>query len=180
MRKTTRMILSALFAALTALGAFLRIPTPGSAFTLQILFTGMAGCLLGRRWGAASQIIYVLLGIAGLPIFTGGGGLGALFCPTGGFLIGMITMAWTCGLVVEKHGSSFRTICLACGAGLAVLYLIGLPWMHLIMTVYHKDWTLTTTLVSGMVMFLPWDLLKIAVTALLCVRLRPIIHHTSL
>ena len=180
MRKTTLMILSALFAALTALGAFLRIPTFGSAFTLQILFTGMAGCLLGRRWGAVSQIIYVLLGIAGLPIFTGGGGLGALFCPTGGFLVGMIAMAWICGLVVEKRGGSFRTICLACGAGLAALYLIGLPWMHLIMTVYHKDWTLTTTLVSGMVMFLPWDLLKIAVTALLCVRLRPIIHHTSL
>ena len=78
MRKTTLMILSALFAALTALGAFLRIPTPVSSFTLQILFTGMAGCLLGRRWGAVSQLIYVLLGLAGLPIFTSGGGIAAL------------------------------------------------------------------------------------------------------
>ena len=180
MRKTTLMILSALFAALTALGAFLQIPTFGSAFTLQILFTGMAGCLLGRRWGAGSQLIYVLLGIAGLPIFTGGGGPGALIHPTGGFLIGMIAMAWVCGWITEKWGSSFRVACLACGAGLAALYLLGLPWMHLIMTMYHKSWTLRTTLVSGMLLFLPWDLVKIAVTALLCARLRPALYHTSL
>jgi len=178
MRKTTSLILSDLFAALTALGAYIRIPTPVSSFSLQILFTAMAGCLLGRRWGAASQIIYVLLGLAGLPVFTTGGGLPSLFHPTGGFLIGMIAMAWICGWVVERRGCGFWIICLACAAGLAALYAIGLPWMHLIMTVYHKDWTITTTLVSGMLLFLPWDILKIAVTALLCARLRPALYHT--
>lgn len=180
MRKTTLMILSALFAALTAVGAFVRIPTPASSFTLQILFTAMAGCLLGRRWGAASQLIYVLLGLTGLPVFTAGGGPGALLHPTGGFLFGMIAMAWVCGWVVERRGCGFGNICLACTAGLAVLYLIGLPWMHLIMTVYHKDWTIQTTLVSGMLLFLPWDILKLAVTALLCARLRPALYHSSL
>lgn len=180
MRKTTLMILSALFAALTALGAFLRIPTPVSSFTLQILFTGMAGCLLGRRWGAVSQLIYVLLGLAGLPIFTSGGGIAALLQPTGGFLIGMIAMAWICGLVVEKKGCTFGWICAACGAGLVLLYAIGLPWMHTMMTVYHKDWTLTNTLVSGMLLFLPWDILKVIVTALLCRKLQPILSRISL
>lgn len=180
MRKTTLMILSALFAALTAVGAYIRIPTPVSSFTLQVFFTATAGCLLGRRWGAGSQLIYLLLGLAGLPVFTSGGGPASLFHPTGGFLLGMIAMAWICGLVVERRGCSFRTVCLACCGGLLALYAIGLPWMHLIMTVYHDDWTVRNTLISGMLLFLPWDLLKIGMTALLCTRLYPALHHSSL
>ena len=67
------MLLTALFAALTAVGAFLRIPLGYSSFTLQVFFTCMAGVLLGPYWGAASQAVYVLLGLVGLPIFTEGG-----------------------------------------------------------------------------------------------------------
>ena len=55
------LLLSALFAALTAIGAFLRIPVGHSSFSLQFFFTCMAGLLLGPYWGAASQLIYVLL-----------------------------------------------------------------------------------------------------------------------
>ncbi len=173
MRKTTAMILSALFAALTAAGAFLRIPTPVSAVTLQIFFTAMAGVLLGRRWGAASQAVYVLLGLTGLPIFTAGGGLQTLLQPTGGFLVGLIPMAWVIGFVTERQGVTFGSVCLACAAGLLVLYAIGLPWLHLVMTVLlHKSWSISQTLLSGMVVFLPWDMGKILLTALLCPRLR--------
>ena len=59
--KTRTLILTALFAALTAIGAFLRIPTPISSFTLQVFFTSMAGVLLGAKYGALSQAIYVRL-----------------------------------------------------------------------------------------------------------------------
>ena len=90
MRKTTSMILAALFAALTAVGALIRIPTPVSSFTLQVLFTAMAGILLGKKWGAASQAVYVLLGLTGLPIFTSGGGPGAFLQPSGGFLVFLV------------------------------------------------------------------------------------------
>ena len=67
MSKTnTRMLLRcAVFAALTAVGAFIRIPFALSSITLQFFFTAMAGLVLGARWGAASQAIYVLLGLAG-------------------------------------------------------------------------------------------------------------------
>ena len=87
MHRTKSMILAALFAALTAVGAFLRIPTPVSSFTLQIMFTAMAGVLLGRKWGAVSQAVYVLLGLLGLPVFTNGGGLGVVLQPTFGFCL---------------------------------------------------------------------------------------------
>ena len=65
-RKTLMLVLTALFAALTAVGAFLRIPMVYSSVTLQYLFTAMAGLLLGRRGGALSQAVYVLLGLVGL------------------------------------------------------------------------------------------------------------------
>lgn len=180
MKKTKAMILAALFAALTAVGAFIKIPTPISSFTLQILFTSMAGVLLGWKWGAASQAVYVLLGLVGLPVFTSGGGLSAVFTPTFGFLLGMIPMAALIGWIVEKKGAGFRTICLACLAGLMVLYVIGLPYMHLILTVYlQKEWTIWQTVKGGMLIFLPWDLLKILVTALLCVKIYPALHRSS-
>ena len=178
MRKTTAMILSALFAALTAVGAFVRIPTPVSSFTLQILFTAMAGVLLGPKWGATSQAVYVLLGLVGLPIFTSGGGVGALLRPTGGFLFGMIAMAWVTGYAVKKYGCGFWKICLACTLGLLALYAVGLPYMHLILTVYlRQDWSVGQTVFSGMVLFLPWDALKTVVAALLCTRLYPVIYR---
>ena len=180
MRKTTLMLLSALFAALTAVGAWIRIPISPSAFTLQVLFTAIAGCLLGRRWGAASQAVYVLMGLVGLPVFTAGAGIAALFYPTGGFLIGMIAMAWVCGLLTERLGYGFLSLCLACGAGFLVLYAIGLPWMHLVMQVYHDDWTISTTLISGMLVFLPADALKLAAAAFLCAKIRPTLLRLSL
>ncbi len=172
MRKTTSMTLTALFAALTAAGALIRIPTPVAAFTLQIFFTGLAGCLLGSRWGAVSQSIYVLLGLLGLPIFTAGGGFGALIHPTGGFLPGMIAMAWVVGKLTRRNGYGFQSIFLANLAGLGALYAIGLPWMHIIMSIHHP-WSIFKTLTGGMLIFLPADLLKAVLVALLGVRLAP-------
>lgn len=99
-RKLTR---TALFAALTAAGAFIRIPLGYSSITLQFLCTAMAGCLLGPAYGAASQAVYVALGLIGLPIFTQGGGLSYLMQPTCGFLIGLIPTAWLIGLLTAKR-----------------------------------------------------------------------------
>lgn len=178
MKQTRSLILTALFAAMTAVGAFLRIPTPVSSVTLQVFFTAMAGVLLGARWGAASQAVYVLLGLVGLPVFTSGGGPGALLQPTGGFLVGMILMAWVVGKITRRWGFTFGTICLACGCGLAVLYAVGLPWMHLILTLWlDQPWTVRQTLWSGMLVCLPWDLVKILLTAALCSRIRPILSR---
>ena len=73
--KTRMMILAALFAALTAVGAFIRFPLGTMSVTLQFMFTAMAGVLLGAKWGAVSQAVYVVLGLVGLPVFTMVGGI---------------------------------------------------------------------------------------------------------
>ena len=72
--KVKDLILTALFAALTAIGAFLGFKFVLASITLQFLFTAMAGVLLGRRYGALSQAVYVLLGLVGVPIYAQGGG----------------------------------------------------------------------------------------------------------
>ena len=114
----------AVFAALTAVGAFIRIPFALSSITLQFFFTAMAGLVLGARWGAASQAIYVLLGLAGLPIFSAGGGAGYIFYPSFGFLLGLIPAAYVTGRLCGGCKRPAR-IALACAAGLGVLYLVG-------------------------------------------------------
>ena len=159
---------TALFAALTAAGAFIRIPLGYSSITLQFFFTAMAGCLLGPVWGPVSQAVYVALGLIGLPIFTQGGGLTYLLQPTCGFLIGLIPAAWVIGLLTARRPPHPIRTALACLAGLAVLYAVGLPYMAVILNQYMgKTMGFSAILWAGMLPFLPGDMLKIAVTAAL-------------
>ena len=113
---TRQLVRTALFAALTAVGAFLKIPLGPSAITLQFFFTAMAGCLLGSGCGALSQLIYVALGLLGLPVFTAGGGFSYVLHPTFGFLLGLIPAAWVIGRLARSTRSFWR-IALAALAG---------------------------------------------------------------
>ena len=170
------LVLTALFAALTAIGAFLKIPTPWSSFTLQTFFVCMAGILLGPKYGALSQFAYVALGLLGLPIFTEGGGIGYLLMPTCGFLLACVPAAAVSGLLTRRSLSRGR-IALACFAGYAVVYLIGLPYMALILNVYlGKGMDLSAILWAGMLPFLPWDTLKLIATVFLANRLAPMLR----
>ena len=166
------LILTALFAALTAAGAFLRVPVGDTSFTLQVLFTCMAGVLLGPRYGALSQLLYLALGLVGLPVFTAGGGPTYIFQPTFGFLLGLAPMALAVGLLTRRDPSP-RRIAGACLLGLAALYLVAMPYLWLILNVYLDRAVSPAALVSVyMLPFLPFDGLKIAAAALLCPRLR--------
>ena len=167
-----KLVYTALFAALTAAGAFLRIPLGVSSITLQFLFTAMAGVLLGAGGGALSQAVYVALGLLGLPIFTAGGGFGYVLQPTFGFLLGLIPAAAVIGAMTRRSSSPVR-IALACVVGLAVLYAIGVPYMALILNGYRgKGMSVSGLLWAGMLPFLPGDAIKIVITAVLCPLLR--------
>lgn len=170
--KTRTLILTALFTALTAVGALIRIPTPFSAITLQFFCTAAAGVLLGSRYGALSQLLYVLLGLAGLPIFAMGGGFGYVLQPSFGFTLGLIAAAWIIGAVTRQRCDAPHTA-MGCAAGLAAVYAMGLPYMAAILNGYMGlELTASQLLLAGMVPFLPADALKIALCALLFPRLR--------
>ena len=157
----------ALFAALTAVGAFIRIPLGYSSITLQTVFTAMAGCVLGPWYGALSQLVYVALGLVGLPIFTQGGGIGYLVQPTCGFLIGLIPAAWVIGRIAGRKPEP-KQIVPACLLGYGVLYAIGVPYMALILNTFlGKGMGFSAIMWAGMIPFLPGDMIKILCITLL-------------
>lgn len=157
----------ALFAALTAVGAFIRIPLGYSSITLQTFFTAMAGCVLGPWYGALSQLVYVALGLVGLPIFTQGGGIGYLMQSTCGFLIGLIPAAWVIGRIAGRKPEP-KQIVPACLLGYGVLYAIGVPYMALILNTFlGKGMGFSAIMWAGMIPFLPGDMIKILCIALL-------------
>ncbi len=175
-----KLILTALFAALTAVGAFIKIPLPIAPITLQLFFTVLAGLLLGPTWGAASQLVYLLLGLCGLPIFAQGGGFAYIFVPSFGFLLGLPATAWIVGILAQKRPPQFWPLCLCCLAGLAALYLIGVPYLYMILRFYlGKQVTVWGVVYSGCLLFLPGDCLKILVTSQLAVRLIPAVGRVE-
>ena len=165
--KISTMTRVARFAALTAVGAFIRIPLGYSSITLQTFFTAMAGCVLGPWYGALSQLVYVALGLVGLPIFTQGGGIGYLMQPTCGFLIGLIPAAWVIGRIAGRKPEP-KQIVPACLLGYGVLYAIGVPYMALILNTFlGKGMGFSAIMWAGMIPFLPGDMIKILCITLL-------------
>ncbi len=176
MKKTYKLVLCALFAALAAIGAFIKIPTPLVPITLQLLFTTMAGIILGSKLGAISVGSYVLIGLIGLPVFTGGGGPAYILQPTFGYILGFVLGAFVTGLIAERGKPSFVRYLVASLAGLIAVYLIGVPYCYLISRFYLKtDVAIKTLVINGFLIFLPGDAIKSILSAFLGKRLAPIV-----
>jgi biotin transport system substrate-specific component len=154
------MIYASLFGAVTAAGAFLIIPFPLVPITLQTLFLNLAAALLGGRLGALSQVVYIILGIIGLPVFAGGkGGIGILFGPTGGYLIGFIVAAFVIGKLIEiKARPGFVWMACSMVVGLIIIYLFGVIQLSFVAKL-----TLTKAITVGVLPFLIGDAIKIII-----------------
>lgn len=155
------MVLCGLFAALTALCAWISVPLPAVSFTMQTFAVLLTLGILGGRWGSVSVMLYLLLGIVGLPVFAGfRGGAASLLEPTGGFLWGFLAGALVYWLV-ERLGKLPAMVC-----ALAVSYLCGSWWF----SVYAG-----TDLLGAMaVCVLPWlipDGIKLALACSLSRRI---------
>lgn len=118
------------FALLTALGARVAVPLPGTPvpFTFQVMAVLLAGWLLGPRLGAASQLTYLAAGAVGLPVFAAGGGLAYLLGPTAGYLLAYPAAAWLVGAATRREaGLPLQVAGLA--AGVAVIHAAGAGWL---------------------------------------------------
>lgn len=177
-QKTRNMILCALFAALIAAGAFMRIPIPVVPFTLQYLFTMLAGLLLGPKLGAAAVGVYIVLGLAGLPVFTQGGGPGYVFQPTFGYIIGFALGAYLTGkLAYARPCPGLPRLLGANFAGLAVVYACGMVYYYCISALYlGTPIGLRTLFLYCFLLTVPGDILLCVLGALLGKRLIPLLQ----
>ncbi|RNL41572.1 biotin transporter BioY [Paraeggerthella hongkongensis] len=174
---TRSLVLCALFCALIAVGAFVKIPVPVVPFTLQFLFTTMAGLLLGPRWGTLSVAAYVALGLIGLPIFASGGGIGYLAQPSFGYLIGFCAGTYlTARIAWAAPKPSTKRLLASCFAGLGAVYLMGMAYFYLISNfVIGAPIALGPLVLYCFVLAVPGDIALCFASAVLAKRLLPLV-----
>jgi biotin transport system substrate-specific component len=158
-------------AVLVALGAQASVPLPGTAvpFTLQVPAVLLVGALLGPRLGAASMVMYLGMGLAGLPVFAPGGlpGLARLMGPTGGYLLAFPVAAAVTGQV-SADGRQWGRVAAGLVAGLAAVHLGGMAQLA---ALGDGDWAVAARL--GSLPFLAMDAVKLTIALLLVRRFAP-------
>lgn len=131
--KLRMMIISALFAAIIGVLAQVTVPLPLVPITGQTLAIGLAVTILGTRYGTLSILIYLCMGAIGIPVFAQmKAGLGILFGPTGGYLIGFIPTAFIIGYFLEKTSFTVKNAIIANILGMFVALIFGTVWLKII------------------------------------------------
>lgn len=174
---TNEMMLIAMFVALMAVGAYIRIDTPLVPVTLQFAVCAYAGVLLGAKKAMVSQVAYVLIGLIGFPVFTRGGGLFYIVEPTFGYLIGFVIAAYVIGRLTESMedvntSHSFFRVAFAVSTGLVIVYGVGALYLSLIMnTLMNTPMNLYQAFIAGVLPFIAADVLMGAVVIISAPRL---------
>ena len=172
---TQDMVLCGVFTTLIAVGAFIKVPVPVVPFTLQFLFTMLAGLLLGGRKGALSVGVYILLGLVGLPVFAEGGGFWYILKPSFGYLLGFMLAAYVTGRMVERKKKLLIGWVIAVNfLGLFIVYAAGMIYYYVIC-----NYVIDTPIAIGplflycFVLAVPGDICLCILAAILTVRVRP-------
>ena len=164
-------VYTSLFVALIAIGAFIAIPIGPVPIVLQNMFVLLAAIILGPVWGLSCVAVYLLIGLAGLPVFSAGGsGIGKLFGPTGGYLLGCLPCVFVTAIISKGLGKKMSSDIIAMVIGSLIVYAAGVPWLKVVTAM-----TFEKALTVGMIPFLPGDVLKIIAAAFIARTLRPVI-----
>ncbi|WP_034489450.1 biotin transporter BioY [Butyrivibrio fibrisolvens] len=163
-------VLCAMFAALCCATAPISIPLPGGVpITLQTAAVFLAALLLGPLYGFVAVLVYVLLGAVGLPVFAGfSGGIGALVGMSGGFIMSWPFAALLAGFIYFKFGRNkkgvvkYAEMIVAMLLGSVVIYVVGLTQF-----IFLTKMSIQASLLACMVPFIPGDLLKMVLVAII-------------
>ena len=173
-------ILVSLFTALTAIGAYIKIPLPHIPITLQTFFVILSGNLLGFKYGSISQVLYLVLGLIGIPIFAYGGGPGYIFQPSFGYLLGYPICAFTIGIIlkiilskveIKKISKSrfFLIFLISDIFGISTIFIFGLGFLYInirgglylnIEQTFSTGLNWIEALKTALFLFIPIDLIK--------------------
>lgn len=148
----------------------LSVNIPVSPVPVSLGFLGiyLATSILGMKLGTLSVSIYLLLGFAGVPVFTGfTAGVGKLLGPTGGYITGYLFMALICGLFVDKWGGKTFVSLVGMALGTAVCYLFGTVWLAAQMSL-----TFPQALAMSVLPYIPFDLAKMILASVLGLQIR--------
>ncbi len=180
-------LLASLFAALTAVGAFIKIPLPYVPITLQPVFVILAGSVLGPKYGALSQLIYLGAGLSGAPIFANGGGPAYVLQPTFGYLVGYPIGAYIVGVLVHRSPRHLRSgshifllLCVAGFTGMMIILIVGASGLYFnFKFIAHKPISISTLFFSYFLFFIPGDIIKVILSSLTALKLQRIISFHS-
>ena len=168
--RAAKLTLCGLMAALTAAGAFIRLPVAYVPVTLQTLFVLLSGSILPAPYAAGAQCAYLLCGLAGLPVFTSGGGPVAVMHPTFGYLISFPIAAVVASRINHKTDSgkngkldfSWKRSILANSAAVVIIFTIGVIYLFLNLNLITKTGiTIYSALWFGLLVFIPGEVVKI-------------------
>lgn len=165
---TYAMAVTALMTAVTCILAPLSIPIGPVPISLTNFAIYLSLYLLDWKKGTISYILYLLLGLVGLPVFSGfTGGIGKLAGPTGGYIIGFIPMAIIAGIVIDKYTEKWLLCLLAMIVGTIVCYALGTAWLA-----YEAKMDMMAALWAGVIPFIPGDLVKMALAILIAPKIK--------
>lgn len=167
---------SGLFCALICVGAFIKIPIPNLPITMQVFFVLLSGMVLSPKTAFFASFSYMFLGLIGIPLFTGGGGLGYVFIPTFGYIIGFTVASPVMALILKKIKKNQFFIMFLIGLlGILIIYSIGVPYFALITNVYKNGGKSAMWFINTLVLpFLLKEFLSALAASLLAYKLRPI------
>lgn len=165
--RTKKLVLCALFAALTAVCAQIQIPMWPVPITLQVLPVLLCAALMDKQYAGLMTVVYLLMGLMGLPVFTGmGAGPAKLFGTTGGYIIGFVFCAVLAAWLMEKLGRAWWQQAVAMVLGVLVCYAFGTAWFMII-----SGRGLMESLMLCVIPFLLGDAIKIALAVVLSLSL---------
>ncbi len=166
--KIENMVFTALFAAIICIASPFTIPIGPVPLSLATLAIYIAASVLNWKYGTLAVILYILIGMVGLPVFSGfSGGVQKLVGPTGGFIIGYIPCALIIGLIVDKFELKKWAYPVSMVLGSILLYLCGTAWFIVV-----TKMTLAKTLMLCVVPFLIGDAVKIILASVISPILR--------
>ena len=171
---TKRLVLIAMVTAITCILAPFSVPIPISPVPVSLtnLVLLISVYVLGWKDAAVSFLIYLLIGAAGLPVFSGfAGGLGKIAGPTGGYLVGFIFMTVIAGIFVERFPDNRSLIVIGMALSTAVAYIFGTAWLA-----FQMEIPFAAALSIGVLPYLPGDTAKIILAVVTGPVLRSRLH----